>query len=443
MDYRLGLTGITGRNGAGKSNLGGAAQYFAITGKTYDRSKSELLHWDAARGRTEFEFKLGDEDLTLMRSVNSGTVRLTSESGKVDLSGAEANLFMTDALGAPPDVILNTCWVLQGDLGRILKMTDMERVKFFQGLAGVQQAEKIRKTILTAVNRIPTYEDNTEEIDRLNEAIPKHKELVGNLSDRSEKLTTLLDGHSGPYKEQLAILGLKPSEDMEQDLKMANDLLTSEQEELKSFTESHTELLEGHTDPPDALSGEEFGAIAALQRIPGLVEKKDEAQEAVDKFDPDLIPEKEENYAKLVQVKKDLDKVYEQAKMLTDKECPTCKRPYELTWDENIQCGKDQERLELEESELQELHDEALEAEAAVLILSKAEDELQTQMDIAGPYVLNELNDKHAARQAWEKSTEERKTAVQALERKKDNIRECEKKLAALEAVPTMKSTRN
>lgn len=329
LNYKTGITGITGRNGAGKSNLVTVAQYYAITGKTYDRSKAEMLHWDASRGSTEFTFQHGDQELCLTRAVNSGSVKLISKSEEIKLTGAEANHFMADAIGCSNDALLGTCWVLQGDLGRILKMTDTERIKFFQNLAGVRSAENVRKHLQTGISRIPTYEDKSEEIKRLLDGIPEHRKATKEAEDGLKAVEKFLAEHKDHYQEQIAAARLPSMEAMAEETKTLAACLGTEEATLKKFLKENEEVLVSPDNAPVPLSSEEHGALAAFGHLKKARDLLGIRERTMGEHHPDNFGPTEEEEASLASLIKAYGEAERKVTAYKAGKCSECQRPYE------------------------------------------------------------------------------------------------------------------
>jgi DNA repair exonuclease SbcCD ATPase subunit len=327
LEYKPGITGVTGRNGAGKSNLVTVAQYFAITGKTYDRTKAELLHWDASKGKTEFEFEYAGKHLTLTRAVHSGTVKLVSDDEEVDLRGADANAYMMDALGTDHTTLLQTCWCPQGSLGKILKMTETERLKFFQQLGGVMVADKLSRELKTHMNKLPVHPDRTEKIAELEEEQKTNRDRMQTLRESEAKEQAFLDEHEAVYKEQLVTATLPCSEEHGKKLDETFATLGQLKKKLVEFDEENAEILALPSTPPPSLSHEEVmakGNEIARKRLVEKLEKlkTKDFEKPIENPEPRVYEEKCSEEKLLI---RDLQKKIKAAEAGT---CSTCGQQY-------------------------------------------------------------------------------------------------------------------
>ena len=282
IKYQKGITGVTGKNGSGKSNLVTSAQYFAITGKAYDRTKSDLLNWHAVSGKTVFTFEHAGDVFTLTRSVNSSHVSLTSASNAVSLKGPDASAFMQDALGADANTLLTTCWIPQGSLGEVLKMTDSARLTFFQKLAGVLVAERIRGVINAAVAKIPTYPDRTEEVKAAKQSIAEYEDTIKGEQASVAGLKTRVDQYAEEREKQYKITMLPSEEDYKLQAETAQKRRDDAQAALDKYVaDNAASLSEEASNAPDSMTSEEYAAMSAFPKIPAAEAAVKEASNAL------------------------------------------------------------------------------------------------------------------------------------------------------------------
>jgi exonuclease SbcC len=199
-DYRSGVTGIIGRNGAGKTNLVHTLQQFAITGKTNvdGKTKSDLLQWGATKGHTIFEFEHHGLPYKLTRALKGSSILLESQGN--EWKQAEADTVMEEILGMSFKVFHEVCFVSQGKLWAIIDMTHSKRMEYFQKLTDAWQAEGIRSMLDKASRRVPTYPDRTEELDVLNTNLQSYEEMISFQKKQLEEHETL----KGKYDKNMS-----------------------------------------------------------------------------------------------------------------------------------------------------------------------------------------------------------------------------------------------
>jgi exonuclease SbcC len=355
IHYKPGITGVTGRNGAGKSNLVTVAQYFAVTGKTYDRSKPEMLHWDASRGHTEFTFQLGEDEMTLTRAVHSGTVKLESKSNEIKLTSAEANQFMADALGVTPDALLNTCWVRQGDLGSILKMSDTERLKFFQNLAGVKQAEAVRRHLQTGISRIPAYQDKSAALRELHDAVPRYEQTIEEIDTSLAETKVWLAKHKEAYEQQIVNVRLKPVSEQAENIRTANACLEAEERNLEQHLEKFKGILVEQDNAPIPLTAEEFANLRLYQDCDTEHKTLDTAQKAMDAYHEDDFGDEEEEKTTLKLLRAESADAERKMNAYKAGVCSECGRPHEGDFGTQQTLVDNFEKIEREITQSEEL----------------------------------------------------------------------------------------
>jgi len=175
FDYEVGITGILGSNGTGKSNFIDAAQYFGITGQTPKGvNKDEALRWGCHEGYVQFEFIHGGTEYTVKRNLHNANAVMTwtEADGKQDsLKGSsKINKLMEEFLGMDFDLFRETRFCGQDDLVAIFRHTPSERLEYFQKIAGVKRAETLRTVIQQQINKLPNLPDRSTEIEQMQAA---------------------------------------------------------------------------------------------------------------------------------------------------------------------------------------------------------------------------------------------------------------------------------
>lgn len=385
-----GVTGIVGRNGAGKSNFL-EALYFAMTGKLGSGiNKSEILNWSegVASGTTIFDFEDQDQVYTLTRAVHSSAVTLEGGHLSKPLKNAEANAFMEGVYGMTFENLYEACWTPQGSLVAVLTMGHAQRVAFFQRLADVQRAEVLRGILLEeGLNKIPTYPDRTEEIQVLTTEIAAKTSEHGGIAAELTALTDMKALYDAQVAEAQRILALQTEaqwlanvQTSAQSLTMsrlavdafdkASGNLAPEPEILpptperdqayqRALEQSATVLRRDQTEAearavesklqtyrsscsPELLQAEAEVFPVSVERV-AMVQAVRKQAEVMARRDataaklkallgslPPAVPQPANNQAVLETMYKDLLGRGDQHKLAVDGSCPTCKRGYDF-----------------------------------------------------------------------------------------------------------------
>jgi len=223
--YELGITGILGRNGAGKTNFIDVTQFFSITGKTPKNvKKEELLKWGCVEGWTDFWFqpdKVNTTRYTLTRALHNSSATLSwtdADGTKQSVRGAEKiEALMVEFLGMDFDLFRETRFCGQDELVAIFRQTPAERLGYFQKIAGVKQAEILRTILQKQVNSLPVYPDRSEQIQNL------EQQLSANQAELLRVQAALAAGtdpatFQARYREALLISAATSSEQVQQQI---------------------------------------------------------------------------------------------------------------------------------------------------------------------------------------------------------------------------------
>jgi DNA repair exonuclease SbcCD ATPase subunit len=308
-NYRVGVTGVIGRNGAGKTNLVHTLQQFAITGKTNidGKTKSDLLQWGASSGYTIFEFEHHGLPYKLTRALKGSKILL--ESGDNEWKQAEADQVMEEILGMSFKVFHEVCFVSQGKLWAILDMTHSKRMEYFQKLTDAWQAEGIRTMLDKAVRRVPTYPDRTEELDVLKGNLKSYEDMIAFQQKQLEEHTALKGKYDKNMPEVDKVLAMLTETEYNANVATAETRLYDVQQQLAAV--ATVGELGDVVDYPQELIDRK--AVADLQLSLTLVN-----------VDLERLPKEEEPSSE--ELKKE-DAVLTTLYARLETICPTCLRP--------------------------------------------------------------------------------------------------------------------
>jgi exonuclease SbcC len=334
LDYKFGLTGITGRNGSGKSNLIHTAQYFAITGKTpTDFIKADLLNWDAGKGWTTFMFTHDNNEYTLKRAVHSNTVNLTwtdSTGEQHKETGARATEYMKEIIGEF-DVFYETSFVQQDKLTEILTLTHAHRMAYFQKLTDVRRAEVIRGILQDGINKLPNYLDRSEEIDKAEEDISGIQTELDALSTKQEGFEELKAKYDEALPGAQKILSLPTKEQHESNVTTAQQTMDTATAAKGAFEkESNLQEVEYTTIAPEDRSlYEQWTAYS--QALDAVVKAQSERDSIhVREPKPEVEPVAQARIEHRDRVKETLLRDEAKYELCREGTCPTCERPMDV-----------------------------------------------------------------------------------------------------------------
>jgi DNA repair exonuclease SbcCD ATPase subunit len=332
LDYMYGITGITGRNGCGKSNLIHAGQYFAITGKTPPGwVKADLLNWNAAAGQTVFVFEKDALTYTLTRNLHDSAVTLewkTGEGVRRKEKASDANNTMQSILGMSADTFYETAFIPQDKIVEVVTMTHAQRMEFFQTLAGVKKAEAIRTALQDAASKFPTYVDRKAEIEKLEVLIAQYEKTAQKAKESAQQFAELKNGFEEQIPGVNEILTM-PTQAMHEDFvkRAEKTLFQAIAQRDKLLQANKAEVV------PEAVVSEEERKCSErwAQRQKLELDYKQLEQEfcelgtaPVHPSDPSILEKEVEELRSRVS---DADKV---CKLLEQGKCPTCGKPYSI-----------------------------------------------------------------------------------------------------------------
>jgi DNA repair exonuclease SbcCD ATPase subunit len=185
VEFPVGITGIVGSNGSGKSTIAQALR-FALLGESGNAgAKVDDLNWAATlaneSGSVEWLFEKDGTEGKLKRAIQ--VARASLRFGELKANSVSAvNDEIMKLVGVSKRTLEDIVFVMQGKIERVLFDRPAERKKNFHALFGVDKAETIRELLrreLTMLGVPPTDERVAQLQQRLDEEIdPKLKELL-------------------------------------------------------------------------------------------------------------------------------------------------------------------------------------------------------------------------------------------------------------------------
>lgn len=152
VDFSLGLSGILGHNGAGKSNLIQGLIY-AITGTTTNNLESYIRRGSDGDSwvRLTFRSDLTDMTYVLKRGIKPRKAELSCTSGaytgKTIRKSKEIDAFLTDVLHIDFNIIKNVLTVSQEDFVSFFRSTPSARAEILTRLFGFTELKTARESL--------------------------------------------------------------------------------------------------------------------------------------------------------------------------------------------------------------------------------------------------------------------------------------------------------
>ncbi len=263
-----GLTAVVGPNGSGKSNIVDALSFVLgqRSSKTLRASEfSDLIYHgsDGENGKkpapyAEVKLHVTDDDdslpidseeVTVSRKVNRDGKSTYRINGKRSTRKEIVELLSGEMMGTG-----GHNFVMQGDVGKFIKMSSRERREIIDELAGVAEFEEKKSKAISELEKVETdlesqkgrleeLEQNMKKLEREREEALKHQDFQEELEEKKASLAKI---KIGSYEDKLEDLQGKiddKNERMEElgdkkwELKDKQNELKNEKKEYESFIE--------------------------------------------------------------------------------------------------------------------------------------------------------------------------------------------------------------
>ncbi len=326
FEFSDGLTGIVGKNGAGKSTIFEAV-FFALYGEI--KGDKEGIRYSAASSKeevlVELLFEVDSKNYKIKREFRGKSLvqkaylydfkdELLAESAK------EVTKRVSKLVGMSKDAFLHTVFASQKELTALGNLKNEERKKIVRKLLGLEKIDKIELLIkqnLTDLNRdIKSLNQillSQQEIDRLNQEInnlKRDKEKIKKELLKEEESLKEKEGILSKLQELLTVLKkqkekfqklISSKELLNQTLKNQNQNLKNSQIKLKELEEKQDELK----------NSKDF--LASYKRLEEDIKKLQTQKELYLKKEG-LLKEQEQLRQRYVEIKKDIEKLQQKVK---------------------------------------------------------------------------------------------------------------------------------
>ena len=215
FEFSFGLTGIIGRNGAGKSTIFEAI-FFALYGET-GRNKEELKN-SSAESKDEvavtLEFILNGKEYRIERSLRGKNLTAKAElynaAELIASSVTGVNEAVTKLLGMSKEAFVNTVFASQKELTKLSQLGNDERKRIIRRLLGLERVDRLQMRIGLEIRDLNREIKVAKEHLYSKEQIAQIKQTIKTKQEKLEELAKLI-GNSNQELEviQKALEALK------------------------------------------------------------------------------------------------------------------------------------------------------------------------------------------------------------------------------------------
>ena len=209
LEFTDGLTGIIGRNGAGKSTIFDAI-IFALYGNIRGE-KSTIRNVNATTKEpviVELSFEIDSKEYRVKRELRgknlTAKAAIYSDKEKLLSEGAkEVNRYITKLVGMSEDAFKHTIFASQKELTALSSLKNEDRKKIIRKLLGLEKIDKIEleirnrlRELKSEINAMSNILLTQEDIEKIQKSISSNRELQNSLNKKLEKIKIDLEDKS-------------------------------------------------------------------------------------------------------------------------------------------------------------------------------------------------------------------------------------------------------
>ena len=274
------LSGIVGRNGAGKSNLLKALEY-TFTGKVADTNKTALVSWGEKSGEISADIVVDGIVYTITRSLSGNKAEVAYEEAgeKVKITGInDVNAFVGQLTGVD-NITTKTVFPHQGDIAGVLFEPGATRQKAWLSLCGLGDSATINTRLGQLINsRLPETIDYTTQIEEAQiyaMALAEESEKLGDALEIAQESASGVDDGIRRGSELLSRVSVLQAQKRDRLLQLERSRIQMEQHAVAVAAAAdglRRALAEKQFDPDSTCIGDGLvkyaaGVVATLQSL--------------------------------------------------------------------------------------------------------------------------------------------------------------------------------
>jgi len=240
IEFDSGITLLYGRNGAGKSTIlqsifAGLYQTRALDYTTGDTTLDMLVNRDSTEGFIKISFTVNDNMFTVKwtisvddeRSGSTESCVLRSEALPAPVTGVRSvRKKIVDITGMSAESFINSVFVQQGDIAKLVEAGEKEKKEIIDGLLGLNRIDSY-------INRMKlARRELGREIDRVKDKLENRKDIIEDLDEESD-----IENSIDSLEDKLRSINSDIS-----DKNSTVNQLKKRKNELRSAIELHQEL---------------------------------------------------------------------------------------------------------------------------------------------------------------------------------------------------------
>ena len=349
ISFDLGLIGIIGKNGSGKSTIFEAI-LFALYGELKNKGDKEVVRNANASEKdivsVELDFELDNSEYKILREFRGKTLsanaKLYKNTELITTGAKEVTTSIVNLTKMSKDAFMHTLFASQKELTSLSNSKPEDRKKMIRKLLGLEKIDFVEKELIEKSRELKREIDAFKEVLLSNEDISIKKENIKEQSTQKELIQKDIEKRTLVLEElKLQELGIKQdleiytkTKEQKQNLKARCELLqntilshqtnkdklikeldtlNTRQEELKGLQSIKQEYISLH----DKLKEQEKLKEYSLKKDGLLLEQKELKEQYTKAKDSIKILESEtKEHNELIQKEKELDKSCENYKQL-------------------------------------------------------------------------------------------------------------------------------
>lgn len=277
ISFDLGLIGIIGKNGSGKSTIFEAI-LFALYGELRNKGDKEVVRNANASQKdivsVELEFEIGESLYKIIREFRGKTLSANAKLYKneelITTGAKEVTTAISNLTKMSKDAFIHTLFASQKELTSLSTSKPEDRKKMIRKLLGLEKIDFVEKELIEKSRELKREIDAFKEVLLSDEDITIKKENIKEQTSQKEEFLKEID------KQSLVLEELKQKElTIKQELELFTK--TKEQKQsLKARCELLTNTINSHQKTQEKLQNELNTLYTKQEELKGLQTIKQE-----------------------------------------------------------------------------------------------------------------------------------------------------------------------